>query len=825
MQHNRNSSHQTVARVTLGWLMMIWLVTVAFAGPFSYGPKQFTQPNGAKFEGIYAGDEFETWLTTTDDYRFVGTKPDGSTGPYEYATLNANGDFTGSGLFVGIDPPPAEAYMLDRSGAAKAAIIAARDEFASHLDDLPRWRDSTLAACARNEVLTIDVGILLVDFPDRPHVAGAIDPVTRVYYAGQRPRAVNNMMNSLGTYHGDQPGHALNDPELHNWEHHPTVGHWVFGSFREYWREASYGQWDTPCTIINPNDGDTTAEWLTMPRGQWEYPHYSWWPYREADSLATDALLHARARGWNVDDYDQIIILYPGEIRNTLYPSPPWPADSSDRYFYWLTLDSNPQCTIWPLWEHGDLDWRFTHIGTLVHEWGHTIGWRDFTGGAWASLMAQGNGCGPAVSGASRPSRLGALQENQIGWLECMAQHGTGGIIDLTAEQPVTLHVPSQNGHYVYRFGNYYLEARHIRWNLLYQEGIRGNGWQGMDDFMFQGRNTQVPPGANLTQMVIWDASAAGDPYGNHVVRNNASMTYRFPCASDGGVEAWFAWPGTFAQSPDSMDWTPFTFPNTGITHSALLNILPNDVDSTIGFDFRLNYPQPGPVHISNDVFVLARYDFTDDLIIESGGALWTGYPFRGRVSQPRFGPGAGMVVQSGGGLQVPTQAVVFQAIAGGQNPAWRGISVHSQSSSNLFSGVVADAEVGILVNGGYLNLDSARINSCGLGVAWVRASGEMHDCIIQNNSRYGAYVIDSEIALLNNTIRWNLAGGLRLWRADQIQVIGNTITYNGTGHLSTSPYWAGMEIIEGSVVLACNNVSNNEGAGLMLFGQSYADM
>lgn len=82
------------------------------------GMIEWKQPNDVTFIGSAWGDEFRWWMETEDGYRFV----QGSGKYYYYAVLDENGEFAPSESKVGIDPPLAQSYQLERSASREAEI-------------------------------------------------------------------------------------------------------------------------------------------------------------------------------------------------------------------------------------------------------------------------------------------------------------------------------------------------------------------------------------------------------------------------------------------------------------------------------------------------------------------------------------------------------------------------------------------------------------------------------------------------------------------------------------------------------------------------------
>ena len=514
---------------------------------------EFTQPNGTKFYGFHEGDEYESIYRTEDEYTFVCRGSNGS-GPYEYAALNANGDLIGSGKLVGIDPPLSSSYMLGREGAAKDAINSAISAINNSLfEAVDKWRDTTIVTCSLGVVLSINVGIILVEFPDRLHVSH-FDNSEYPKYVGQTTENIETMMNSIGTYFGQQPPEGQGE---YNESLHPTRGQMVCGSFRDYWRKASYGLWDTPFTIINPRDNDGEAIWLQLSHGQREYGYAE----NNRKLLPDSALARARERNWPVDAYDIIIVMNPG------------PIDSGDVGYCLPPMGNQTTPPSLPimLWDNAPIPvgGRFTQIGVPVHEFGHVLGLWDFRGSGFASLMAQGNCAGPdANSWQAAPTGLGAYNERELGFFYCFSRFkNSGGIIHLgTNGGQYRIPVRSSNGHVVFSMGGfdadhpeYLLEARSVNYELA--PTLCGE----IDDRMIMPGEHQIPEGTDHTQLVIWDITQCGDLTGesNQVVRSpKSSTTYLYDHESNGGRNFWYLWPGSVTHFPNAVNWTPFTFPN-----------------------------------------------------------------------------------------------------------------------------------------------------------------------------------------------------------------------------------------------------------------------
>jgi hypothetical protein len=83
------------------------------AAPFDTGMITLQQPDRTEFTGRIWGDEFIWWAETEDGYRFIET----GDGWYCYAMLNQSGEYAPTKYKVGIDSPPASAYLLERTQA------------------------------------------------------------------------------------------------------------------------------------------------------------------------------------------------------------------------------------------------------------------------------------------------------------------------------------------------------------------------------------------------------------------------------------------------------------------------------------------------------------------------------------------------------------------------------------------------------------------------------------------------------------------------------------------------------------------------------------
>ena len=150
---------------------------------------------------------------------------------------------------------------------------------------------------------------------------------------------------------------------------------------------------------------------------------------------------------------------------------------------------------------------------------------------------------------------------------------------------------------------------------------------------------------------------------------------------------------------------------------------------------------------------------------------------------------------------------------------------MNNGGSIQVESTTVQNASTGIFILDGACDLDDAIIEDCTLGVVYVRGTGDVSNSVIHNNSRYGAYIIDSNTRFTNNEIYNNDDGGLRFWRAERNRLRDNFIHDNGIGHNPNTPDWPGIWVLSGSVTMECNRLYQNQGPGLILYGQSVTSM
>ncbi|MBI4810735.1 MAG: hypothetical protein HY800_04710, partial [Ignavibacteriales bacterium] len=144
---------------------IICCVGITIAAPFDTDFVTWHQPNGVTFIARFWGDEFFSWFETQDGYRIYRA----FNGWYYYASLDAIGEYTASTSRVGIEPPLASSYKLERSASRIAQINQRIYEFnhAYQSNALPKRQtpDGLMSAIPE----TLKLAVILVEFQDTLH--------------------------------------------------------------------------------------------------------------------------------------------------------------------------------------------------------------------------------------------------------------------------------------------------------------------------------------------------------------------------------------------------------------------------------------------------------------------------------------------------------------------------------------------------------------------------------------------------------------------------------------------------------------------------------
>jgi len=323
---------------------------------------KFQQPNDTTFYGHYYGNEFLSKLVTTDGYTCVYDAGDGY---YYYAVLDGAGDFARGTLKVGIDQPDSTSYGLERDSSIINAAIEEWEEFNNSIPDMEPLQDTTISLL-----------IILAQFQD---VSG--DP-------NYTNSSFDSMLFTNGVYNTQKTGALSPD------------GDTIFGSFKDYFSEVSYGNVTITGTIADTGTADNTPTWFTLPLNKDQYS--------PADtSIYSDACSVACAEGIDTSAYEKIGVVYAGEP-----------------FTGYLEGTAHPLKKGYQTSERTHLG-RFAHIGVHCHEFGHLIGFKDIPSlrdlyvgdtkiGSW-SLMAHGKFNGPDCS-AECPAHMNPYFKHGLGW-------------------------------------------------------------------------------------------------------------------------------------------------------------------------------------------------------------------------------------------------------------------------------------------------------------------------------------------------------------------------------------------------------------------------
>ncbi len=325
------------------------------------------QPDGTTFQAIERGDEWLHFFETPEGY-IVQRGPNGF---FQYSTIDAAGEFISMGLRAGIDVPrnvPIRPYNLPAVQQALKQKINSYNAGAevNRQRYLQRQRNVLSKSSGTNkgsttqsiqQEVTLQVGVLLVEFTGRPHYTG-----------GTRPN-----------------GYTVTDFELmlfsNNQYISPTVfspeSEQVFGSLRDYFEFQSHGLLHVTGQVINPNTNGIPI-WLNMGSST---------PYNtlgESYDLLEDAINQAIAAGWNCN-YDIVAILVSQDDWTWYTTGVAWFQSHYSANQFSPSFDFANWFGGYVFNERNSAEYRdsnqatFSHIGINAHEMFHVIGWGMFS--------------------------------------------------------------------------------------------------------------------------------------------------------------------------------------------------------------------------------------------------------------------------------------------------------------------------------------------------------------------------------------------------------------------------------------------------------------
>jgi len=358
-------------------MFLLFFFDFTYADYLDTGFIEKKQPNGTAFIGREWGDEFLFQRITDNGYQYVK----GSDGWYYYATPDDSTGFVSTGYKVGVDTAPTESLNSEPTLSFLQKIEQIRSVCE---DDISQNMDTFLQRLDQARVLGIpdtqNVGVLLVEFQDTLHYVNPDIGRANGYYIEDFDRMFFS--------HKDNPNYNWYYPDGGSNSPHPK-GHQIFGSFHDYWWEASRGDvqpagalWITG-NIINLVDSQhpEVPEWIELPG---DHSFYHGLGINSTQHI-DDGIQIAQQNGWLPPDpysvYDKICIIYAGN--DTRGGGGLNPSSHGIK------------------WDHGERDLRgigFSHIGIHAHEFGHTIGMPDeyLANFDYFDLMNVGNKNGPS---------------------------------------------------------------------------------------------------------------------------------------------------------------------------------------------------------------------------------------------------------------------------------------------------------------------------------------------------------------------------------------------------------------------------------------------
>lgn len=387
-------------------------------------PVTYTQPDGSQITLHLRGDKVIHWAETTDGYTVLCNVA----GTYEYAKKDIAGDLILSGVAAH------QPGQRDLNENALLATIPQKLFFSqSQLSEkINAHRSSVKSAKAGFPAIgTQNFLVILMEFSDLTFTYAQTD--------------FDDMMNATG-YNGT-------------------------GSFNDFYYDNSYGKFDVVTTVVGPYTATNTAAYYGGNT-----------PSDDANvgELITEAVNAADA-DVDYNDFDNdgdgvadaVYVIYAGEGEATSgNPDDIWPHAST---ITTVTLDgvdiTDYACSNET--NYGDM----SGIGTICHEFGHSLGLPDFydTDYSGSGGEAEGTGNWDVMAGGNSnggeqiPANHNAYSKKMLGWLD---------FTPLTTNQTVTIHNASEDS-IVYTFttptaGEYFLlENRQF---VGFDDSIPGHG-------------------------------------------------------------------------------------------------------------------------------------------------------------------------------------------------------------------------------------------------------------------------------------------------------------------------------------------------------------
>lgn len=610
------------------------------ADPVDTGMKEWQQPNGMTFMANLVGDEFYSQFTTDNGYEVR----QGADGWYYYAVLDENDDIVPSDKKVGIDTPPAESYNLQLPTSKLQEIEDQRTQFKQGLQQAAEWYRQKREAANGNPV-TLNVGVILVDFADSVHYRDDQNPGSPHYW-GYKKYHFNDLIFSNNEAWFDTAGTQGKHPESNR----------IYGSMHDYYNQQSRGKLDIIGKdglpeILNPEDPQHPGipQWIYLDEKK------QYWDSLNGNIITVTAWhdeakdkFQAQFQDINLEDYDALAFIYAGQLgsqNSALWPSA-FPLALGIREYHMSEKRDD-----------------FSHIGTHCHEFGHLLGAEDEYKGSenpykWA-VMANGNRNGPLERGAC-PAGFSPFYRTLWEWVE-VTHLNAPNYQDFVFE-------------YNYSSPNYYrIDVLDDPTEYFLIENRLREGfdlWTPNNPTIQY--NSSRDPNGNQGGLIIWTIDQ--DNSGNDKVAYKAAF--------DTAYNAGDPFPYIVGDPPGSGEnLTQLTDPNNSLRNVTdpgieLTNIRWNNVTKQCILNISHFYGNPNTIIFQDTTWNLGMT--VDKNVYVMGGATLTVLP----GTTVNFGAGLKLTLMAGSKLVTmgsQTQPILFQPTVSGNK--WGGIVIANETA------------------------------------------------------------------------------------------------------------------------------------------------
>jgi M6 family metalloprotease-like protein len=737
------------------------------AAPFDSGFKLWTQPNGVTFTARLWGDEFFNWMETTEGYRIYRA----ANGWYYYAILDAAGEFRASDSRVGIEPPLASSYKLERSASRLAQIQQWIDNFNTHYAGTTPHKAQLGKRILSVSPETVKVGVILVQFTDTLHYKSAT--------SGPRPNGYFKTDFEKELFSQDSEWYNPN-PTQQNPSPHPE-GDALFGSLRDYYYQMSRGQLIVVGQVVNPIDANGVPKWINL-GNSWAY-YYNAYQY----ALASEAIQRAEDSGYvsstpgQPNYYDKKAVIYAGMA----YYSGALKvlSEAVNGTFYQISERFSQDIYNGP-------NLAFMHIGPNAHEFGHLIGFYDEYAPADGAgtdllnydLMAWGAYNGPWQKGEC-PATLAPIHRIEKSWIAPIAL--TRDTLNLTVAY-------NYSNPIVYRIDP--IEKTTPNEHYLFETRLR----QGFDLYL------PNPPDSFAFQtgtLLMWHDSALVKLGGwGQLKRDRISVKF----AVDGG---------------GSNTYLTNFFPNNATTNSQNLNDATAPA-ATVGFIYgtdTVNTNDVRPAHFAlngihkNAVSGYTQIDTVRLRLPISLNTIWSSYVYAvdnltvlnnvvlgvSPSTQVFFNPGKSLTVNGRlSAIGTSSQRIAFTSSKASPSPGdWKWIICNGGGPDTLKYCDIKYGQTGIYLWPSAANSNMAydTISQCsseGLDVMATSPANttlKMYRCGIKNNGTDGTDIGSAKVSItysrIENNGAFNISPGVCVYMASRVYLDSSRVQNNlGSG-------------------------------------------